>query len=151
MGAAQSPSLSLRGEDEMTGRSAEYAAVIQELRPHGDYAETRTARIWQLRTSEVGTWPVLSGRCHIRIGAGFHEPRLGALVAYQLRAPHLLVMTRSNDRITVCEVEVDGVEIRDRPDRADVFLGWQGTLHKAIMAALDGELLEAKGRDLKMR
>ena len=135
----------------MIERSTEYAAVVQELTPHGDYAETRTARIWQLRISEVGTWRVLSGRCHIRIGEGFHEPRLGSLVAYQLRAPHLLVMTRSNDRITVCEVEVDGVDIRDRPDRADVFLRWQGTLHKAIMAALDGELLEAKGRDLKMQ
>ena len=132
----------------MTERSAEYAAVIQELTPHGDYAETRAARIWQLRISEVGTWPVLSGRCHIRIGEGFHEPRLGSLVAYQLRAPHLLVMTRSNDRITVCKVEVGGVEIGGRPDRPDVILRWRETSHMAIMAALSGALLEAKGHDL---
>ena len=135
----------------MTELPTEYAAVVQEIVPHGDHAERRTARVWQLRTTEVGTWPVLSGRCHIRIGEGFHEPRLGSLVAYQLRAPHLLVMTRSNNRITVCEVEVDGVEISGRPDSADVLLGRQATLHKAIMAALNGELFEAKGRDLRMQ
>ena len=137
----------------MTERSTEYAAVIQELGPGGGHEEdNRMARIWQMRASEVGTWPVSSARCHIHVGEGFHEPRVGSQVAYQLRAPHLLVMTRSkHGRIMVCEVEVDGVEFNDRPERADVFLRWPGTLHNAIMTALDGELLEARERDLRMQ
>ena len=134
----------------MAEQLIEYAAVIQELGPYGDYIGTPTARIWQLRVAEVGTWSVLSGRCHIRIGEGFQEPRLGSLVAHQLGAGHLLVMTRSGNRITVCEVEIDEVEIRDTPDRADVSVKWEWTIHDAIVAALDGKLREVKGRNPKM-
>ena len=81
-----------------------YAAVIEELLG-GD----RKARVRQVDAVEAGGWPILSGRCHIRVGEGFSEPRLGFFVQSQLRAPYLLVMTRQGERITVCEVQTDRI------------------------------------------
>ena len=51
-----------------------YAAVVEELLSGGG---TRTARVRQVSMAKVSELTILSGRCHIRAGEGFSEPRLG--------------------------------------------------------------------------
>ena len=112
-----------------------YAAVIEEL--SGD---NRKARVRQVDAVEAGGWPILSGRCHIRVGEGFSEPRLGFFVQSQLRAPYLLVMTRQGERITVCEVQTDRIPIGTGPS-IDVPVNRAITIHQSIISALNGMLI----------
>ena len=85
----------------------EYAAVVEALLSGGEF---RTVRVRQVSLAEVGEWSILSGRCHIRAGEGFSEPRLGFWVESNLRPPYQMIMTRSGDRVTICEVEADRID-----------------------------------------
>lgn len=113
----------------------EYAAVVEELLSGGG---TRTARVRQVSMAEVGGWPILSGRCHIRAGEGFSEPRLGYWVESNLRPPYRLVVTRSGNRVTICEFEA-AVQLVSGPS-VEVPMGKQVLMHQTIMSALDGRL-----------
>lgn len=114
----------------------EYAAVVEALLSGGEF---RTARVRQVSLDTVGEWSILSGRCHIRAGEGFSEPRLGYWVEGNLRPPYQMIMTRSGDRVTICEVEADKIGDGSGPS-VDVPMGKQVTMHQSIMSALDGKL-----------
>ena len=114
----------------------EYAAVVEALLSGGEFD---TARVRQVSLDAVGGLSILSGRCHIRAGDGFSEPSLGYWVESNLRPPYQMIMTRSGDRVTICEVEAD--KIGDSPGPSvDVSMRKQVTMHQSIMRALDGEL-----------
>ena len=119
----------------------EYAAVVEALLLSGD----RIARIRQVSLAEVGEWSILSGRCHIRAGEGFSEPRLGLWIENNLRPPYQMIMTRQGDRVTICEIETDKIRDGSGPSRVlypsvDVPMRKQVTLHQSIISALDGKL-----------
>ena len=118
----------------------EYAAVVEALLS-GD----RIARVKQVSIADVGEWSILSGRCHIRAGEGFSEPRLGFWVESNLRPPYQMIMTRQGDRVTICEIEADKIGDGSGPSlvlypSVDVPMGMQVTLHQSIISALDGKL-----------
>ena len=114
----------------------EYAAVVEALLSGGD---NRIARVRQVSLAEIGGWSILSGRCHIHAGEGFGEPRLGLWVESNLRPPYQMIMTRSGDRVTICEIESDRIQDGSGPS-VDVPMRKQVTLHQSIMSALDGRL-----------
>lgn len=112
----------------------EYAAVVEAL-----LSEGHIARVRQVSLAEVGEWSILSGRCHIRVGEGFSEPRLGFWVESNLRPPYQMIMTRQGNRVTICEVDAD--KIGDGSGLSvDVPMRKQVTLHQTIISALDGKL-----------
>ena len=117
-------------------RCMEYAAVVEALLSGG---ESRMARVRQVTIEDVGGWSILSGRCHIRAGEGFSEPRLGFWVESNLRPPYQMIMTRFGDRVTICEVEADRIQDGSGPS-VDVPMRKQVTLHQTIMSALEGKL-----------
>lgn len=112
----------------------EYAAVVEALLS-GD----RIARVRQVSLAEVGEWSILSGRCHIRVGDGFSEPRLGFWIESNLRSPYQMIMTRQGDRVTICEIEADKIGVGSGPS-VDVPMRKQVTLHQSIISALNGKL-----------
>ena len=115
----------------------EYAAVAEALLSRDE--DNRVVRIHQVSITDIGEWPILSGRCHIRVGEGFLTPRLGHYVSDNLRAPYRMVMTRLGNRVTICEVETGMVQMSDGT-WVDIPVGRQVALHESIMDAQTEDL-----------
>ena len=114
---------------------SDYVVVVQGL--IADDGEV-SARIHQMDEQEVSGWRVTSARCHIHATQGL-DHRLGRAVSYLLGAEHPLIITRSGDRVTICEVEMDE-DVVSHSGQVDIPSAWVQTIHEAVLFALDGRL-----------
>ena len=114
-----------------------YMVVVSEqISRNGDFV----ARISQVQVQETERWRIRSARCHIQLAQGFGRPRLGSALAYLLGVRHPLIITRSGDRVTICEVEIDGIVMVSQADQVEIPVGRVQAIHEAVLAGLDGKL-----------
>lgn len=99
-----------------------------------------TARVSQVDSGGVEGWELRSARCHVRLANWFGKPRLGEAVAYMLGLQHPLVVTRRGNRVTICEVDTDGILMVHTDDQVSIPIGRTQALHDAILSGLDGDI-----------
>ena len=97
------------------------------------------ARIRQVHAEETERWRVRSARCHIQLQS-FGDSRLGTAVSYSLGVIHPLIITRSGDRVTICEVEMEEVDMVGITGEVDLPTSKTIAIHETVLAGLDGSL-----------